>query len=1108
MSASRRLTRLLPRVAASSAEHGLPGGRVTHWRLPASVVPTTTPMPQHRGDNAGALTRNGWHCTPCHGHAGAACRLLVGSGPIRHMSLLREIWALLKGSTEEDAAAKTVDSEPRGDPTSDGPLPLLQTPKTAPDTAVGTKSPRDPEPPHIRHIQSDEGEEPEWFLKSPPKEYLPRHNTYCTSWEADDDGAAAAAAAAENSPLRDGWPRDGSVSLPTGRTGVQTETVPSRVADGKHQRKIQLRNVEAAAKATPSFAGGTFTPATPADSEEAAAAFVSTSTRIASLDCLTLEQQSNLRKAGFATVRDILHHFPKYAGCLELVAPRVGDTAEDPRVSFVGRVVSVTSKRDPRAERGGDAYILEWQAAPDPAQPGDDMSDDEREIYKNVHGRKKRSKREGMYAPAAAIVRSVPDVILTSFAFRGPHVDKVVKRFPEGSRVRAVGKLNGWDRQSRLKLTKFEIGLLPRIEDEEHVRVGEQPGADGNTLGMASTEPATSLGGASGVKSASSGGREATAELHPSKLFLVARHPPLAGLSPACIRNVLESVLQQLPDSIDRMPPYLLQKYDLDTLPKAFVGIHFPSNVAVRDRARKRLVFDHFFYMQLWQLMGRRKVDTSSTAPTGCPSSHELANLLIRRLPFALTGAQLRVLQEIRSDLDKNVPMRRLLQGDVGSGKTVVALLALLHVVEKGLQGAIMAPTAILAEQHVACMRELLERLPPGCLDPQGGLARDGGGVSVRIELLTGSTRKKVRQEIVEGLADGSIHIVVGTTALQEPGVKFARLGLAVIDEQQKFGVHQRLNFLQKAAAGKSREAAQPPLSTADGSTLKANAVVPPDGQSPTQPPAPISLLAHELAMSATPIPRTAALTLFGQMDYSIIDELPPGRIPVETRVIQDSEESRASMYQDVRKELEKGGRAFIVFPRVKESNHLKNGSTVRAAEPEHESLRTQDLEGFACGLVHGKMSQPEKAAAMEDFRTGRTQVLVATTVIQVGVDVPDASVIVVEHAERFGMADLHQMRGRVGRGDQPSKCYLLSSARKEVRRLKVLETVHDGFEVANHDLEHRGPGDLVGTKQSGHDLHVDFSRYDHQSKIVRSTVKCGPGAYCVYYDSTLYKTH
>jgi ATP-dependent DNA helicase RecG len=383
-------------------------------------------------------------------------------------------------------------------------------------------------------------------------------------------------------------------------------------------------------------------------------------------------------------------------------------------------------------------------------------------------------------------------------------------------------------------------------------------------------------------------------------------------------------------------------------------------------------------------------------------------------LPFALTGAQERVLGEITADLKRNRPMARLLQGDVGSGKTAVAAAALVVANANQYQGALMAPTEILAEQHFKTLKTLLSHLQIG-------------GRRMKVELLTGSTKPSEKRSIVEGVASGVIDVVVGTHALIQDGVSFKNLGIAVVDEQHRFGVMQRAALKERAMA--------------------------------TDQPTP-----HLLVMSATPIPRTLALTFFGDLDVSVIDQMPPGRLPVVTKWV--SPEDRGQAYDFVRQQVREGRQAFVVCPLIEESAALQT----RSAVAEYERLRTEVFPELRLGLLHGKMNSKDKDAVLQAFRRGDLHILVATTVIEVGIDIPNASVMVIEGADRFGLAQLHQLRGRVGRGADQSFCLLLSDdpSNTAQHRLQLMEDNNDGFALAEADLRLRGPGDYFGTRQSG----------------------------------------
>jgi len=461
----------------------------------------------------------------------------------------------------------------------------------------------------------------------------------------------------------------------------------------------------------------------------------------------------------------------------------------------------------------------------------------------------------------------------------------------------------------------------------------------------------------------------------------------------------------------------------------AFGAIHAPQSFPDQERARRRLAFDELLRLQLEVVMRRHVLERDSRGirhdvvdPAGTPG---LADSFIGQLPFPLTAAQRRAVDEINADLAKGLPMHRLLQGDVGSGKTVVALSALLVAVQGGHQGALMAPTEVLAEQHYLGVRELLADLVVP--DPE----RLGGSRPLAVALLTNRTPAAERVKLHEGLRGGSVDIVVGTHALLTDEVRFASLGVVVIDEQHRFGVEQRNTLRAKGRDADDGEGADPDL----------------------------------LVMTATPIPRTAAMVFFGDLDVTELDELPAGRSPVRTQWAR-TEADEKTAWARVRDEVAAGHRVYVVCPLVDGSERIQ----AKSATEERTRLESTVLSGLRIGLLHGQLKAADKEGVMESFRRGDIQVLVATTVIEVGVDVPEATVMVVEDADRFGIAQLHQLRGRVGRSDRPSWCYLFSaaSAPDAAMRLEALERSNDGFELAEVDLELRGEGAILGTRQKG----------------------------------------
>jgi ATP-dependent DNA helicase RecG len=488
------------------------------------------------------------------------------------------------------------------------------------------------------------------------------------------------------------------------------------------------------------------------------------------------------------------------------------------------------------------------------------------------------------------------------------------------------------------------------------------------------------------------------------------------GLRNRGFRRLVHAALEQVvPGVQDPLPEEARQRLGLAGLGESLRQVHFPGSWEEMARARRRLAFDECFGLQL-RLAERRRARRAEPAPP-LGRSRRLVPALLEGLPFALTGAQQRVMEEIAADLERPVRMSRLLQGDVGSGKTLVALGAMLQAAEAGYQAALMAPTEILAEQHAAVLRRLAEPL------------------GIRVELLTGGLPATRRREALEAIATGTAQIAVGTHALIQEGVEFAGLGLAVVDEQHRFGVAQREELHRKGPG------------------------------------------VHLLVMTATPIPRTLALALYGDLETSALDEVPPGRRPVRTAL--RGAERRPQILEFAASQLREGRQAYIVYPLVEESEKLK----VKSAGEGLAELRQGPLGGFALGLLHGQLPAEEKSRVARAFRDGEIQALVCTTVVEVGVDVPNATVMIVEHAERFGLAQLHQLRGRVGRGAEQSYCILIAGSQEaaETERLGVLCQTQDGFEIARRDLELRGPGEVLGLRQAGlSDLTVADLAGDH----------------------------
>lgn len=506
--------------------------------------------------------------------------------------------------------------------------------------------------------------------------------------------------------------------------------------------------------------------------------------------------------------------------------------------------------------------------------------------------------------------------------------------------------------------------------------------------------------------------------------YMTTERMKKAGITSRAMEKMTKALLARLPETLEEtLPPYITGPLNLVSRRTALLHIHYPHNAAQMQQARYRLKFEELFYVQLNILRyasdHRRKYSGIIFNRAGVP----LNNFYRNYLPFDLTNAQKRVVREIRNDMASGRQMNRLLQGDVGSGKTLVALMAMLIAIGNGYQACIMAPTEILAEQHLATIRQFL------------------GDMDIRTELLTGVVKGKRRQDILDHLAAGEINILVGTHAIIEDTVVFARLGLAVVDEQHRFGVAQRAKLWGKNS-------------------------IPP----------------HILVMTATPIPRTLAMTLYGDLDISVIDELPPGRKPIQT--IHKYDNQTTSLYQGIRQQINSGRQVYIVYPLIEESEK----SDLKNLEDGFEAMRDIFPE-YKLSKVHGRMKPKEKDAEMQRFARGETQILVATTVIEVGVNVPNASVMVILDAQRFGLSQLHQLRGRVGRGADQSYCILVTTFKlsEETRkRIDIMCETNDGFRIAEADLKLRGPGDLEGTQQSGIAFDLKIADIARDGQIVQ----------------------
>jgi len=490
-------------------------------------------------------------------------------------------------------------------------------------------------------------------------------------------------------------------------------------------------------------------------------------------------------------------------------------------------------------------------------------------------------------------------------------------------------------------------------------------------------------------------------EKNPCRILPI--YPATSKLTQNIIRTTVKNALDMVSNQLDEVLPKSIKRtYCLSDINYSINNIHFPKSFEDYKNSRYRLAFEELLILQLGLSSIKRHLN-SLTSGIKFKKCDEVSDF-IKSLPFELTPAQKKVIEEIEADMESDRVMNRLVQGDVGSGKTIVAAVALFKAVKNGFQGALMAPTEILAEQHYSSLRDLFERF------------------GVKVALLTGSVGKKDKAEILKQISDGNIDIIIGTHALLEDNVAFQKLGLVITDEQHRFGVRQRAVLSHK-------------------------------GMSP-----------DTLVMTATPIPRTLALILYGDLDISIIDQLPPGRKPIKTYAVDESMRERINNF--IKKEVAQGRQAYIVCPLIEKSESVEANSAVEI----FEKYKNHDFRDLKVGLIHGKMKPQEKEETMKSFAKGEINILVSTTVIEVGVNVPNATLMIVENAERFGLAQLHQLRGRVGRGSHQSYCILFNESKSKIakERMKVMESTNDGFVISEKDLELRGPGDFFGTRQHG----------------------------------------
>jgi ATP-dependent DNA helicase RecG len=665
------------------------------------------------------------------------------------------------------------------------------------------------------------------------------------------------------------------------------------------------------------------------------------------------------------------------------------------------------------------------------------------ELYVRVAGGFQVGKNRGPKAPplfifevtASDAERTAKPVVVWWFV-SGRQAARIVayhrQKFTRGARFIAYGRWE-WDARRNtfaLRLAKpDELEMLPgdgALPEHGLLRLAEPEGGreeiddskrsaplneDASERGNDDEDGAVENGAEAGEEEDEEAGDPSLAAIHVGRRVPVYRK--LGEFRTKRLREIMHAVFARLSDEeiAETLPPDLIGRQKLISRAEALRRIHFPTEdvpLADYERARSpahlRLIFEEFFWVAL-AIALRKSERVKEPKGAVIEISEQVRQHLSEVLPFALTSAQERAVRRILDDMQSDAPMNRLLQGDVGSGKTIVALLSMLAAMENGYQAALMAPTEILAEQHARNLKRLLAR------------------TSYRTELLIGSLRAAEKRRLHVDIAAGEVHLCVGTHALIQEAVQFHKLGVVVIDEQHRFGVLQRAALRER-------------------------------GFNP-----------DVLVMTATPIPRSLAMTVYGDLDVTVIDELPPGRTPVKTVVC--GEDQRAGVYKGLEREVRAGRQAYVVYPLVEESEKMDLKDATRM----FEHLRDHIFPHFQIGLIHGKMKSGEKEDAMRRFVAGEVQILVATTVVEVGVDVPNASVMVIEHAERFGLSQLHQLRGRVGRGAEQSFCVLLASDKRTAvakERLGIMEETSDGFRIAEKDLELRGPGEVMGTRQSG----------------------------------------
>ncbi|XP_075636351.1 ATP-dependent DNA helicase homolog RECG1, chloroplastic/mitochondrial isoform X5 [Castanea sativa] len=717
-----------------------------------------------------------------------------------------------------------------------------------------------------------------------------------------------------------------------------------------------------------------------------------------SINCipgLSKKHCGQLDNCGFHTLRKLLHHFPRTYADLQNAQTEIDDGQY---LIFIGKILS---SRGIRA-----SYSLSFLEVVVGCEIAENQSNPEHTVD-DVGSKEKKT----IYLHLKKFFRG------SRFTFQ-PFLKSLEAKHKEGEVVCVSGKVRSMRSEGHFEMREYNIDVLQEEQDSSFRAKGRPY------------------------------------PIYPSK----------GGINPIFLRDTIARALQALPVNIDPIPKDITQDFKLLTLHDAYIGIHQPKNINEADLARKRLIFDEFFYLQLGRLYQMLEGLGTKIEKDGLLDRYRkpelnaiymeewssLTKKFLKALPYSLTSSQLNAISEIIWDLKRPIPMNRLLQGDVGCGKTVVAFLACMEVIGSGYQGAFMVPSELLAIQHYELLLNLLENIEEVECKPS-------------IALLTGSTPLKQSRMIREGLQTGNISLVIGTHSLIADKVEFSALRIAVVDEQHRFGVIQRGRFNSKL------------YYTSESSRMGANNL---DGPSKGDE----YMAPHVLAMSATPIPRTLALALYGDMSLTQITDLPPGRIPVETFIIEGNEDGFENVYKMMLDELEVEGKVYLVYPVIEPSEQLPQ---LRAASADLE-LISHRFQGYSCGLLHGKMKSDEKEEALRRFRSGETRILLSTQVIEIGVDVPDASMMVVMNAERFGIAQLHQLRGRVGRGERKSKCILLASTTSGLNRLRVLGKSSDGFYLANVDLLLRGPGDLLGKKQSGHLPEFPIARLEIDGNILQ----------------------